>query len=322
MQAAQVHIGGSRRAFSLVEMMVVLLILGVVLAIIVPSLGAARNAARKAATNALMNQLATASAAFQMDERRMPGYFSARDMGHTENETRGFSAMNNVLADLSGGLTTDNALNPLTVGPRAGAANEISIAPGLIGSSRQINGVTNKAYFQPDPKFFGVVTGKATAGANSDHQELPDLFDSWGTPILAWQQDEMPNTTGDFATRSSNNPAKFYWMQNSVFLKSTNLGKFTIDQASQSLIGDGAGGAATSLQAVLGTPAFTDPTNNAVPADGRAKLIFQSAGYNSTYCGRSERGGKLAAANGNVIRYTSPNDAMEAFDDLMAKSSN
>jgi hypothetical protein len=40
------------------------------------------------------------------------------------------------------------------------------------------------------------------------------------------------------------------------------------------------------------------------------------------YCGRQERGGKIANANGGTIVYTSPIDAMDSFDDLITKVSN
>ena len=33
-----------------------------------------------------------------MDERRLPGYFTARDVGAAENGMHGFSAMNNIIA--------------------------------------------------------------------------------------------------------------------------------------------------------------------------------------------------------------------------------
>lgn len=319
MQTSVNHVRAAHRAFSLVEMMVVLLILAVVLAIVVPALSAARNTARKAATNAMLNQLGTSCAQFQMDERRLPGYFTARDMGATENATRGFSAMNNIIADLSGGVVeNDTTTTTIQVGPRAGAT-QIYIDTGLIGSSRQIKGVTNKAYFQPDPKFFGVVNGKEGEGENP---MLPDLFDSWGTPILAWQQDDVPNTTGNFSSLDAGTAAKFYWVQNSAFLRATLLGKFTINQSTDSWLGSTAPNRVASLRGVLGTPNFADPSDPTLPAAARAPIVFQSAGYNSVYCGRQERGGKIANANSGTIVYTSPIDAMDSFDDLITKVSN
>ncbi len=315
---------GASRAFSLVEMMVVLLILAVVMAIVVPALSAARNTARKAATNALMSGLGNAASQFQMDERRLPGYFTQRDMGATENGLNGFTAMNNIIADLSGGVIEADNGNTTTieVGPLAAPASQIYIDTTLIGSSRQIKGVTNKAYFQPDPKFFGITTGKAGLGENP---MLPDLFDSWGTPIMAWQQDEVPSTSAEFARLDSTQAAKFYWVQNAAFLSSTGLGKFTVNQNTESWLGGMAANRAASLEGVLGTPAFADPAfavPNQKAAAARAPIVFQSAGYNSTYCGKSERGGKVAASTSNTIRYTSPTDAMDAFDDIMAKVSN
>lgn len=325
MQTSKINVRSAHRAFSLVEMMVVLLILAVVLAIVVPALSSARNTARKAATNALMNQLATSCAQFQMDERRLPGYFTVREIGSAENADRGFGTMHNILADLAGGIVQNNNTDTtVEVGPVAGQTIYIDTA--LIGSSRQIKGVVNKAYFQPDPKFYGVVSGKVANG--NDNADLPDLFDSWGTPILAWQQDEVPNTTGDFSSVNSGSPAKFYWAQNAQFLRSVGLGKFSINQANESIIGaPNANPGVTcieSLRALLGNPVFPVDANATplVPSTARASIVFQSAGYNSTYCGRSERGGKLANSNGGTIAYTSPADAMESFDDFLAKVSN
>lgn len=322
MQTSLVLVRGARRAFSLVEMMVVLLILAVVLAIVVPALSSARNTARKAATNAMMNQLATACAQFQMDVRRLPGYFTPRDLGAAENGDRGFTTMHNIMVDLAGGVVQTNTTpTTIDVGPLAGQT--ILIDTALIGSSRQIKGVTNKAYFQPDPKFFGVVSGKV---ANVENAQIPDLFDSWGTPILAWQQDDVPNTTGDFVQANATNPAKFYWVQNAAHLRSASLGKFAVNQGIESIIGSPnaspGGTRLDSLRALLGNPSFPSEANATIPSVARAPIIFQSAGYNSTYCGRSERGGKLADSNGGVIAYSTTTDAIDAFDDFLAKVSN
>lgn len=310
------------RGFSLVEMMVVLLILAVVLGIIIPALGYARNTARKTATNALMNQLATSSASFQLDERKLPGYFSARDMGNTANAGEGFSSMSNILLDLAGGKVSTSNATPSTieVGPHAGA--RVFVAPEYIGGSSQAAGAVSKAYFRPDAKSFVVVSGKF---GSANNQALPELVDLFGAPILAWAQDDLPSTSSLFAAQEASTRARFYWVQNASALRSPNLGKFAINQTTDSKIGSAAppangSTAIDSLHALLGAPNFPDPANVNLPGAVRAPLVFHSGGYNATYMGKFERGGKLAG-NG-AVTYSSTKDKMEDFDDLIVKVSN
>lgn len=311
------------RGFSLVEMMVVLLILSVVLGIIIPALGYARNTARKNATSALMTQLATASASFQLDERRLPGYFSARDMGHADNAgSEGFSQMCNILLDLSGGIVNTSNATPTTVqvGPHAGA--RAFVAPEYIGGSTQVTGSVAKAYFRPDPKTFTIVSGRFGTANNT---ALPELVDLFGTPILAWGVDEVPNSTNEFVSANSATRARFYWAQNASALRSVALGRIGGNQTTESKIGSNSSPAnnanpVVSLRALLGAPNFPDPANAATPAAIRAPIVFHSAGYNGLFMGNFERGGKLAGDG--AVTYLSTKDNMEDFDDLIVKVSN
>src|SRR5205809_5697872 len=94
----------SRRAFSLIELMIVILIIAMIIAIVVPALGHARKGARNAATRNLMVQVEQACSSFQLSERRLPGYFSVRDLGSgsTGNGAQGFTGMENVMFDIAG----------------------------------------------------------------------------------------------------------------------------------------------------------------------------------------------------------------------------
>lgn len=310
------------RGFSLVEMMVVLLILSVVLGIIIPALGYARNTARKNATSALMTQLATASASFQLDERRLPGYFTARDMGNNANTTtEGFSAMSNILLDLAGGVVASSGATPDTVqvGPHAGA--RVYVAPEYIGGSTQSAGSVSKAYFRPDPKTFTVVSGKFGTANNTS---LPELVDLFGTPILAWAQDDVPNTNNAFSSADSGTRARFYWAQNAASLKATTLGRIGGNQTTDSHLSATNPPSANnivSMRALLGAPNFADPNDATLPSAARAPIVFHSAGYNGVYLGKFERGGKIAGPAGPVA-YSATKDKMEDFDDLIVKVSN
>ncbi|MEL7485492.1 MAG: prepilin-type N-terminal cleavage/methylation domain-containing protein, partial [Planctomycetota bacterium] len=89
-----------RRAFSLIELLVVITIIAIVIAITVPAIGAARDLARGTATQSQIQALATAVGSFQTDNERVPGYFNAAQMSDNDD---GFTSMQNVILDLAGG---------------------------------------------------------------------------------------------------------------------------------------------------------------------------------------------------------------------------
>src|SRR5262249_53760757 len=95
-----------RRAFTLVELLIVIIIIAVVIAIVFPALRGARDASKKAGTQAMFGELGSASGQFILDTRRTPGYFSPTERGDTANGDRGFTAMENVMLDLAGGIVT------------------------------------------------------------------------------------------------------------------------------------------------------------------------------------------------------------------------
>ncbi|MBL8763498.1 MAG: type II secretion system protein [Phycisphaerae bacterium] len=337
--------GATRRGFTLIELLIVLAIVGVVIAIILPVLGGARNTAKRAATLALLNDLSNGSQQFVLDERRTPGYFNAFDMGAQSNSTRGFMAMENVLLDLSGGITTDAADDTkgiYAVGPKVQGTVNVNV--NLIAAPASNFSGTNtraKGYFVPDKANFVLQDTKAKKATNVDgHLKIPDLVDSFGTPILAWQQDDVPaGPTTPFAaimsTKTLNGGgARFYWASNAGFLNAAP-GKMGKNQkgtssdplAGKSMVGGGnpAANLIASMTGILGHPSFPDPAtsgNTLAPGSARGGLIFHAAGTDGYFVGSTDKGGKVAMGRGGQIKYTSPDDAMIDFDDLMTAVGN
>lgn len=320
-----------RRGFSLIEMMVVLGILAVVLGIVIPAVNAARTSARKAATQQTMSSLSQATNQFILDERRTPGYFSMRELASSENANRGFTAMDNLLLDLAGAITTQAPVNgngqpcDIANGPKVVAigptvANRVNVDLATYGSTKQKAGVQTKGYLQVDTRNFKrQCTPSARAGAVNDHLALPMIVDAFGDPILAWVQDEVLAPNSAFASDNYTMRARFYWTTNKAFLQATSLGETKEDQTnatSGSLLNLNNAAAFQSMEALLGSPASPNPTNPAKAADARGKLVFHSAGHDGIYVGRKERGGKSAPPSGLPYQQGRDYTSDGSFDDL------
>lgn len=336
----------SRAGFSLIELLVVLFIIGLVVAIIVPALGAARNVARRTSTQAMMNQVSQAAMQFQTDERRVPGYFTARDMGATENATRGMSGMENIMLDLGGGLVGSTATGSTIVsaGPFNNAAKQVKVDTALVGVATN----SNKVYFTPPAKNYvaqisgrGQIGDAAHTGASEADTQLKDLVDDFGQPLLGWTIDEGAigpvTTAADFVRLASDGAgsgmARFYWNQNACFMNAPALGKLQKNQVGQSMLTDATNRLA-NLTTVLGNPSSpvdpSQPQNAIIPAAARGgKFVIQSAGQDGIYCSKDDKGFKSVGTGTGLIPYganfrpatgapyAKSIDVMLDFDDLL-----
>lgn len=315
-----------RGGFSLVEMLTVLVILAIVIAIVVPALGAARTAARRTATQAMLASLNTAILQFQIDQRRAPGYFSAKDMGGTANRDIGFTALDNMMLDLlGGGIVKTTGPDIITVGPSSTSTVNVDLT--RFGAGTQ----TTKGYFKPDGKMFLTSPLGRSSTDTTNMPRLPALVDSFGQPVLAWVQDDSP-AVQSFAAVDSGTRARFYWNSNAGFLKSTALGKLAQSQpdtnntppVSGSLLASTTdANLSLSLAGFLGNPASFDSSDPSKPTAARGSVVLHSAGANGVYLGREERGGKVAAGTGGVIQFVGNQDPITggAFDDIIVTGS-
>jgi prepilin-type N-terminal cleavage/methylation domain-containing protein len=313
----------ARRAFSLVELLVVIAVIALVAAVAIPSLSGARNATRAASTQSLMSQIVQAAAQFERDERRMPGYFSPQQMGAADNATRGLSAMQNVMLDLAGGVqgaggglvaVPANSDTILTnVGPTNNPQEQVRVDIALIGSEAG----NSRGYFVPDRKFFVAQDGLGQQSTSeASHRRLPSVVDAFGNPLLVWVADDtvigQPTQEWDFAQLNSGLRASFYWVSNAAFLGTgaTSTGRRGYDQTGNNLRAGSllaapinrADAVRRSLIGILGHPSFPIRTDPAVtprlPAAPRGTFVVHSAGADGIYYSRRDRGARQFAQPG------------------------
>ncbi len=229
----------ARRAFTVTELIVVILIITLVISILIPAIGTARAVARASSSRSFISQITQSSESFRLDKRRYPGYFSQAAMGSISNggagtlpgqlsrSAAGLSAAENVMLDLASSeaifsedaedrvlvspINDDNNPAPVGVDP---TQRQIYVNPGLIGAG-------SNAYFTPSGEFYVAQTTNFDAdplgngvkqnvdpryghAAGPGQLQLPDLVDAFGTPILIWVADrdsvpELRNPNVDLA---------------------------------------------------------------------------------------------------------------------------
>ncbi len=346
---------GTRRGFSLIELLITMAVIAIVIAIIVPTLGGARNTAKAAATQSQLTEIGNAAQQYYTDKQRLPGYFSAREMGDSENEMRGFTAMQNVMLDLAGGFPTPTgggtglgtADNFLEVGPTS--SQTVEIDPQLIGT-REAGG----GYYTPDENKFRPQDASGAgeiAASVDDHEALPAVVDSFGTPILAWQKDRTAiqpiMEPEDFAQPTSGAAdmpsARYYLASNAGLLNTSKLGKrgksvALVSGREHSIIGDDVmdDDRINRLMVLLGSPTVPNKDNPLLPSGTRGDLVFHSGGINALYMGSEERGGRTGvefrqsfySGDSGTTRLTDSNDKvisrdlLEEFDDMIESVGN
>jgi prepilin-type N-terminal cleavage/methylation domain-containing protein len=350
------RIGPARRGFSITELLVVIFVIVLIIAITVPALSSARASAKRTETSQLLSTLASGVAQFQLDENRLPGYFSVQDMGHSENATEGFSAMQNIMLEMLGGIVPDNtpdAANIVRVGPRSGNTAKVKVDRNQVnllqpgGRKLYWASIGSKAFERADENGLPLDTGTVrrlgyTSGSTVGNHQIRELVDAFGSPILAWAADDSlrtpVNTIDDFARIDSDSQAiraRYYWNSNAAFLANgVQVGtqaKLQYEAPPSGIIHSLLSAQRTAvdrqrtlggLLGNLGSPLRpNDPTiTNVLPSAPVAGITFHAAGRDGYYLGKNNAGAKQAGPAPNpILDYGKVlrDKLLDKFDDVI-----
>jgi prepilin-type N-terminal cleavage/methylation domain-containing protein len=328
-----------RSGFTLVELLVVISIIAILIGLSIPALSRVRQQARISSTQTLMSSINAGVAQYQTDKRRLPGLFSAEEIGSTENfnggwrNTPGVTPMENALIDLAGGgFTTVEQLE--NAGFTTGQAVEITlndktiyVVPALVGSAGEAGYVDLGA---------DILVGIEGQNSNLPGNGLPDVLDAFGSPLMMWARNELAGRTAAYALNSSrpsgNEKALFYWASNGSYAMSSlprgtfnsqNVPPRGISNYSRSLLSSELIGSERdrilSIMALTGnrsTPTTSDELPNPgglgnntdliVPGQPRGDVILVSAGPDRIFLNGFQSG--TGAADASSAAYTPTGD--------------
>lgn len=321
--------------FTLIELLVVVAIIVLLIGLLVPAASSARNSARRAKTTATMTGIQNATFSFKTANQRVPGVFTQDELGSSANATMGLTAMENALLELSGGVLKDDEYD-------GGDDSHIELSLRGPGSTQDtvvyvdvdaVGAQGGADYYTSTDSEFSAVTGQ-TWSPDAGMAQMPDLIDPWGTPIMLWVRNDLTGSINpcgdsgqDFAqinspTSQSADRAWFYWNTNAGYLSATQLGQYSKNQNTDSLLGGSRSDSnrEDSMRAFLGHPAFPCESDPTLPAQTYGDVLFQSAAQDSLYFGAKPSINTLAYPGtvGNL-----PTDALlpEKTDDLLVAGS-
>ena len=279
------------RAFTLVELLVVMGIIALLVGILLPALAAVTGASKAARTKATLNEFSKACDLFQQQLGFYPGVFPEEDFLGGNFPITGTE---NAILHLMGGYIepTDpnygNEQGVVVTGPNSGKVVKIidrnsDGRADALGEGPTINGKKYDAFYQPGGDELGVARGQ-----QNEAIEIPDLLDAWGTPVIYIRRG---NRLGPIVPTNSNAQGQFLLDSAAPYLQSSALGEANGDQADSVFTSNGASAfgnqmtkANWSLATVVGHAAFMSGTApNVVISEVRGSYVLVSGGEDAVF---------------------------------------
>lgn len=326
-----------RRAFTLVEVLVVIGIIVLLLGLLLPAIAAVRAAADNSKTEGIISEFSKACEQFQLEHGFPPGLVP--DAALAQQAAGGapeLSSTENALLHLMGGYilatdpnyaTTTGRIYDYTAwgGPEFKIKADAALPgrPSEMGEGPVINGKQYGAYYTPGQDEFAIARGQI---GEPDFQ-VPDLLDAWGTPIIYIKRSR---SVGPIVGDGTANPGPQFVREGAnSYLLATQLAELASNQVpgggtlEYSMLNETGGGASLNgnvtvaewnLMVLIGHQAFqtTGGGGEIWYSQPRGDFVLISAGEDGVYLSRNEKIGQ--APNENEIPAPA---AVREYDDIV-----
>ena len=336
----------ARRAFTLVELLVVIGIIALLVGLLLPALGKVIERARATTTTGTMQEFAKACDAYFQEFGEYPGVVPENYMGNGDSDVPAISSTENALLSLMGGyrLPSDSdyagyAGTELTFTATGQPDFKIKVNGDRMGEGPTRNGRKYDAFYAPKGREFSKAGGQMqpggaamdTAGAGL----LPDLVDAWGQPIIFVRQ---ARAIGALVPKGSDQ-GQFTRAGILPYTLSTGLGDMNVDQTTAnttkySILNTGAAGGQSgkagrdlTLGQLIRHPAMGVQGGTAGDADRvwagtpRGRYFLISAGADGIYYSAAQGYGTSALPKGDIVTSGTNNpdgpNVAQRYDDLI-----
>ena len=203
-----------RRAFTLVELLVVIALIGVLAALLLSALSSAQQRARATQTTSTMEAFAAACETFFQDHGQYPGVVPEALLAQDAVDNNGIpriSSLENALYHMMGGYLIDGVhqefprptlegwSEPLVFGNTF--TIQFAVNSELLGDGPLIGGRQYPSYFTPPEgtlvKAFGQV---------GDEENLVDVVDAWGQPLALLRRQRTVGVLPNNRSGNDGNP--------------------------------------------------------------------------------------------------------------------
>jgi len=328
----------TRRAFTLMEMLVVIGIIALLIGILLPTLSRVQQKAKRSQTENLLQEFINSCTLFQQQFGFYPGIVPESTLAADPK----ISSTENALLHLCGGAIAQD--DPLYNSTAYSGWTEVTFAQGTpnqfkirlqtsvfngvvqtkLGDGPRIRGVQYKTFFAPKANDLLPADGQynVSSGLIEDPYGIPDLLDSWGTPVLYLRQ--ARSTAGRLVAGAT--PTDNANLNDAMFVAKGIL-PYTMSDA----LGDLGSLQADSIFRPISTPTPSDPAKNlaqairnvsvgtaTAPQDGapRGSIVAISAGKDGVFFSKYDGAGSLSLPKTNIHDDVRGPKVCEEYDDV------
>jgi len=328
----------TRRAFTLMEMLVVIGIIALLIGILLPTLSRVQQKAKRTQTESLLQEFVNSCTIFQQQFGFYPGIVPESSLAADPK----ISSMENALLHLCGGaipqddplyntapyntwtevVFAQNTPNQFKIRLQTFSSN--GLLQTKLGDGPRIRGVQYKTFFAPKANDLLPTAGQVNVATATveDLYGIPDLLDSWGNPVLYLRQARSTASRLVAGATPSDNAN----LNDAMFIAKGFL-PYTLSDA----LGDLGGSQADSIFRSMNTPTASDPAQNiaqairntsvagpTAPQDGapRGAIVVISAGKDGVYFSKYDGAGSLTTPKSNIYNDPRGPKVCEEYDDV------